>query len=94
MYIIEISTGEMKTAQYITTKSGNKRMNVEGKTYTDKQFNKLFSVITDAKITVPLFRLVKEFKKSPEQIAIILMNTIFSHYDCSYQKGMLTVIIK
>lgn len=43
MNIIVKATGEKITAQYITTASGNKRYSVHGKTYSDKQFDKLFA---------------------------------------------------
>lgn len=38
-------TNETKTAIYGTTPSGNKRMWVDGKFYSDKQFDKLFKII-------------------------------------------------
>lgn len=44
IYVEVKATGEKKTAQYITTASGNKRMSVDGKIYTDRQFSKLFTV--------------------------------------------------
>lgn len=39
------STGEIKYAVYAATPTGNKRFNVDGKFYTDKQFNKLFEPV-------------------------------------------------
>lgn len=41
------STGEIKYAVYATTKTGNKRYNVDDKFYTDKQFDKTFEIIAD-----------------------------------------------
>lgn len=93
MNIIELSTGVKKTAVYATTAAGHKRLNVDGTFYSDKQFNKLFTIVNDGKIILPLFGLVKKMKKSPDVIAKTLMNTIFSTYDCSYSKGMLIVVI-
>lgn len=43
MEVMLKTTGERKTAQYITTERGNKRYNVDGKTYSDKQFDKTFA---------------------------------------------------
>ena len=38
-------TGEIKTAIYAAKPNGDKRMWVDGKFYSDKQFSKLFKVI-------------------------------------------------
>jgi hypothetical protein len=43
--VIEKSTGEKKTALYETTPKGNKRFNVDGKFYSDKQFNQKFGIV-------------------------------------------------
>lgn len=40
------STGEIKTAVYAITKSGNKRYHIEGKPMSDKKFDKQFTVCT------------------------------------------------
>jgi hypothetical protein len=37
-------TGEIKTAVYATTPTGNKKYNVDGKFYSDKKFNELFEI--------------------------------------------------
>lgn len=47
MKIIVRSTQEIKDAEYGTTPAGHKRMNVDGKFYTDKKFDALFEVITE-----------------------------------------------
>ena len=47
MKIIVKATGEIKVAIYATTSAGHKRMNVDGKFYTDKQFDKLFEIIKE-----------------------------------------------
>jgi hypothetical protein len=38
-----------------------------------------------------VFGLVKELKKSPEEIAAILCKTMFHDYETSYQKGIITL---
>lgn len=43
MKVINKQTGEQIEAVYATTPSGQKRFNVNGKFYTDKQFGKLFT---------------------------------------------------
>lgn len=45
MKVIEIQTGLHKTAIYGINSKGNKRFNVDGKFYSDKQFDKLFKKI-------------------------------------------------
>ena len=45
MKVINNTTGEIKYATYAANSSGNMRMWVDGKFYTDKQFNKTFSQI-------------------------------------------------
>lgn len=42
--IIVKETGERKTAIYAPNSSGNMRYNVDGKFYTDKKFNQLFTI--------------------------------------------------
>lgn len=39
------TTGKIITAIYTTTPGGNKRYNVNGKFYTDRQFDKLFTIL-------------------------------------------------
>ena len=48
MQVMIKTTGERTTAQYITTSTGNKRYNVNGKTYSDKQFDKTFAIVPDS----------------------------------------------
>lgn len=93
MNIVVKETGVQTTAQYITTKSGNKRLSVDGKTYTDKKFNDTFYKVIDDQITFPLFQYVRKFKKGPEECAKILSESIFSTYKCWYHKGFLTVYL-
>lgn len=42
------ATGEIKLGLYETKPNGDKRMWVDGKFYTDKQFDKLFKIISNA----------------------------------------------
>lgn len=42
-----IATNEIKIAVYAPNKKGNMQYNVEGKFYTDKQFDKLFIIINN-----------------------------------------------
>jgi hypothetical protein len=48
MTVMFKATGERTTAQYITTQTGNKRYNVNGKTYSDRQFDKTFAIVPDS----------------------------------------------
>ena len=43
--IIVKSTGEVKTAVYAANTKGNMRYHVDGKSLTDKQFDKLYTII-------------------------------------------------
>lgn len=45
--IIVKATGERNSAQYITTPRGRKRFSVDGVTYSDKQFDKLFKIVPE-----------------------------------------------
>lgn len=45
LYVINKTTGERTTAQYAPNSRGNLRMWVNGKFYSDKQFNKLFNIV-------------------------------------------------
>ncbi len=45
MKVIERTSGEKKIALYETNRLGNKQFNVDGKFYSDKQFDKLFGKI-------------------------------------------------
>ena len=47
MKVVVKSTGEQKTAIYAANSTGNMRMNVDGKFYTDKQFGKMFTPIDE-----------------------------------------------
>jgi len=48
MKVIEKATGQEFTAQYGYTSTGNRRMWVEGKFYSDKQFAKKFKIIKNS----------------------------------------------
>ncbi len=44
MIVIEIETGKEKIAVYAPNKKGNKQFNVDGKFYTDINFDKKFII--------------------------------------------------
>ncbi len=41
------ATNEIKIAVYAPNKKGNKQYNIDGKFYTDKNFDKLFIILTN-----------------------------------------------
>jgi hypothetical protein len=47
VFVIEKTTGKQFVAVYALNSGGNLRFNVNGKFYTDKQFNKLFKIVTN-----------------------------------------------
>lgn len=62
MKVILRSTGEIKLATYANTKNGDKKMNVDGKFYTDKQFSKLFFTPTEAIPTQTVLNIVNTLR--------------------------------
>ena len=44
LIVVKVETGEEKIAVYAPNKKGNKQFNVDGKFYTDQEFDKNFII--------------------------------------------------